>query len=83
MAEILEQCDEELQARILKQLDYPSIVRLFSNMSKDDIADILGILPIGTRKSLLNMMKASDSRELQVLMGYGEDTAGSIMRWIR
>jgi len=79
MAEILEQCDEELQARILKQLDYPSIVRLFSNMSKDDIADILGILPIGTRKSLLNMMKASDSRELQVLMGYGEDTAGSIM----
>ena len=79
LAEILEQADEELQVRILKQLDYPAIIHLFSFMSKDDIADILGNLPIGMRKSLLNLMKASDSRELQALMGYGEDTAGGIM----
>lgn len=79
LAEVLEQADEELQVRILSQQDYPSIIGLFSFMSKDDIADILGILPIGMRKSLLNLMKASDSRELQVLMGYGEDTAGGIM----
>lgn len=79
LAEVLEQADEELQVRILQLLDYPSIIHLFSYMSKDDIADILGNLPIGMRKSLLNLMKISDSRELQVLMGYEEDTAGGIM----
>ncbi len=79
LAEVLEQADEELQIRICGMLDYPAIIRLFTFMPKDDIVDILGILPIGTRKSLLNLMKANDSRELQVLLGYEADTAGGIM----
>ena len=79
LASVLEQSDEELQARAVGLLPYQDVIRIFSYMSKDDIADILGNLPIDLRKKLLNLMKASDSRELSVLMGYDEDTAGGIM----
>ncbi|MGB4438923.1 MAG: magnesium transporter [Sedimentibacter sp.] len=79
MAEILEQADEELQVRIIKLFDYQFIVHLFSYMSKDDIADILGNLPIKMKKDLLKMMKEMDIKQLQELLGYDEDSAGGIM----
>lgn len=79
MAEIIEQADGKLQKRILKKLDLKEIINLFSYMSKDDIADILGILPIQMRKDLLKSMKEGDTRELQELLGYDEDSAGGIM----
>ncbi|MCH4191318.1 MAG: magnesium transporter [Butyrivibrio sp.] len=79
LASVLEQSDDGLQARVVALLPYTDVIRIFSYMSKDDIADILGDLPIDLRKKLLNLMKASDSRELSALMGYGEDTAGGIM----
>ncbi|WP_203527998.1 magnesium transporter MgtE N-terminal domain-containing protein [Clostridium thermarum] len=58
MAEILEQSNEDFQIRILKLLKYESIIKLFSFMSTDDIADILGNLPFRMRKDLLKMMKS-------------------------
>ncbi len=79
MAEILEQASEELQTRFIKLLKFQDIVNLFSYMSNDDITDILGSLPIKMRKDLLKMMKAGDTKQLQELLGYNEDTAGGIM----
>ncbi|MSS19067.1 magnesium transporter [Pseudoramibacter porci] len=79
LADVLEDADDKLQSRVVHQLDYDDIIKIFSYMPKDEIADILGDLPIGQRKELLNMMKASDSRELRVLLGYRDDTAGGLM----
>jgi magnesium transporter len=79
MAEIVEQASEELQVRIIKLFDFKSIIHLFSYMSNDDIADILGNLPIKMRKNLLKMMKTGDTKQLQELLGYAEDSAGGIM----
>lgn len=79
MAEVLEQSSEELQVRILKLLEFEGIVKLFSFMSNDDIADILGNLPIRIRKDLLKMMRASDTVQLEELLGYPKDSAGGIM----
>jgi magnesium transporter len=79
LSDILEEGEEELQLRILNALDDTSIIHLFSLMSKDDITDILGNQPIGMRKRLLKMMRIKDSRELQILLGYDEDSAGGIM----
>lgn len=79
LADVLEDADDDLQARVVHQLPYEKVIKIFSYMPKDEIADILGDLPIGTRKHLLNMMKASDSRELKVLLGYDDDTAGGLM----
>lgn len=79
LAQVLKQADNKMQSKIVDILDYPSIIELFSLMSKDDVADILGELDIGIRKRLLNLIKKSDSRELELLLGYDEDTAGGIM----
>jgi magnesium transporter len=79
IAAILEEGDEDLQDRILKLLEPERIVRIFSHMSIDDIADVLGELSLSLRKELLRLMKASDSQEVQHLLGYGADTAGGIM----
>jgi magnesium transporter len=79
MAEIMEQARSQLQTKIIRLLDFKSIVQLLSYMSKDDITDILGHLPIKMRKDLLNLMKEDDSKQLQVLLGYEEDSAGGIM----
>lgn len=79
LARILESCDEEMQANIVEILDYPNIIKIFTYMSKDDIADILGNLAISSRKRLLNLMKVSDSKEISMLLGYDTDTAGGIM----
>lgn len=78
-AEILEQMDEGQQAGLIRLLQDELVLELFSYMSKDDIADILGTLPIGKRKSLMQRMKKSDSQVLQSLLGYKEDSAGGIM----
>ncbi|WP_053956406.1 magnesium transporter [Inediibacterium massiliense] len=79
MAEILEQASEKLQVRMIKLFDFEAIVKLFFYMSKDDIADILGKLPIYMRKDLLKMMKEGDIKQLEELLGYDEESAGGIM----
>ncbi len=79
IADITEQADEDLQVRIIKLFSYKDIVNIFSYMSNDDVADILGNLPIKLRKELLKLMKSGDTKELQVLLGYEEDSAGGIM----
>lgn len=79
LAEIIEQADEELQVRFLELLDFEAIIKLFSFMSKDDVADILGNLPFRVRKDLLKLMKKSDTVKLEELLGYDKDSAGGIM----
>ena len=79
MAKIIEQASEELQTRVVELFDSNNIIRLFSFMSNDDIADILGNLPINTRKVYLKMMKESDKKQIQELLGYDDDSAGGIM----
>lgn len=78
-AEIFEESTEELQIKLMSLLDYTSIINIFSFMSNDDIADILGELPIHMGKTLLKMMKSGDSTTLQQLLGYKKDSAGGIM----
>jgi magnesium transporter len=79
MAEILEQASEQLQVRILRLMNYNNIINVFSFMSNDDKADILGNLPFGMRKELLKLMKESETGKLQELLGYDPDSAGGIM----
>ena len=79
MAQTLEQMDEDLAQRFVSLLDYKQLINIFGYMSNDDIADILGEMPIYRRKDLLRMMKSKDNIEIQSLLLYGEDTAGGIM----
>lgn len=79
VASIIEESDESLQNKIIKLLDNRKTIQVFSYMSTDDIADILGILGFHQRKELLRLMKDRDSQEIQMLLGFEPDTAGGIM----
>lgn len=79
IAAIIEEAEEELQQGMIGLLDSRKIVKFFAYMSPDDITDILGTISVGQRKEILGMMKKSDSNEIQMLLGYGPDTAGGIM----
>lgn len=78
-AEILEEADEDLQKRILYLIPEDEVLEIFSYMSPDDIADILGYIGFTKSKSLLNQMKRSEANKLRELLGYSGDSAGGIM----
>ncbi|MEG2053651.1 MAG: magnesium transporter, partial [Oscillospiraceae bacterium] len=79
IAAVLEQANEDLQQRMLLLLENEHVLKIFSFMSRDDVADVLGNLPIDRRKGLVNLMKVGDQKLMQQLLGYDEDTAGGIM----
>ena len=79
IAQVFEQADEDLQFRMAELFGVDNMLKLFQYMSKDDIADILGDLPINMRKRILNMMKHKDTLEIQNLLLYEDDTAGGLM----
>ena len=79
MARILEQMDEDLQQRFVDLLDYPDILAMFKFMSNDDIADIIGEMPVNRRKNIMRMLKSKDSVDIASLLLYEDDTAGGIM----
>ncbi|HJF20325.1 MAG TPA: magnesium transporter [Enterococcus columbae] len=79
LAAIIEQSDLNLLLRIVQQLSIENLLKVFSYMSKDDVADMLGELPIALRKSLLNKMKENDRVILTSLLGYPNDSAGGLM----
>ncbi|MGX7303613.1 magnesium transporter [Enterococcus columbae] len=79
LAIIIEQSDLALQLRIVQQLSTEKLLKVFTYMSKDDIADMLGELPIALRKSLLKKMKENDRVILTELLGYPIDSAGGLM----
>ena len=76
---IIEEGDETLQKRIMSLLEPTRIVEIFSHMSTDDIADVLGVLSLDLRKELLRLMKSGDLKDVHQLMGYSPETAGGIM----
>ena len=79
IASVLEQADDELRVRFTYALSNNELLEIFSNMAQDDIADIVGDLTIGRRKTIVNLMKDKDRTEITNLLEYPADTAGGIM----
>ena len=79
IASVLEQADDELRVRFTYALSNNELLEIFGNMAQDDIADIVGDLTIGRRKTIVNLMKDNDRIEITNLLEYPADTAGGIM----
>lgn len=79
IASLVEEADIDLQQRVLRNYPISDIIEIFSYMSPDDIADILGEASTARRKEILKFMKKSDRNELELLLSFGDDTAGGIM----
>ncbi len=76
---LLSELEESLFLELITQLDVDEIVNVFENMPADDVAELLGYLDEDLSDAILEKMKNEDSLEVEHLMSYGEDTAGSIM----
>lgn len=76
LAKVLEEAETKIQKKLIGFLDNSRVIEIFSFMSKDDIADVLGVLNTGRRKQLINIMKAGDKAVIKELLGYKDDSAG-------
>ncbi len=79
LAEVLEEAEEDLQLKLIKNLKTPYILSLFSLLPKDEVVDILGELKFKQKKEILHAMKSEDSQILVTLLNYEKDSAGGKM----
>lgn len=79
LAKVLEQAEEGLSVRMVQSITNDELIDVFGYMQKDDIADLIGNLPIVQRKALINQMMEGDRKTICTLLDYPEDSAGGIM----
>ncbi len=77
--EVLCELGPDQYVQLLPTYEVDALVPIFSSMSADDVADILGNLPEELADAILERMETEDSEEVEDLMRYGDDTAGGIM----
>ncbi|MCR3758840.1 magnesium transporter [Clostridium felsineum] len=78
-ADILEEIDPDIQADILENLSDDKKSEVLDSMPNDEIADILDEVDEETAEKILLNMEKEDAEEVRALMGYAEETVGSIM----
>lgn len=76
---IFQELDYKVQRMILQELHETYAADMFNEMNTDDAASFLVALPEKMQRDLLQKMNDTEASEIQELMGYPEETAGSIM----
>jgi len=71
--------DESLFLEFVKNVEFTKLVNIFDHMPSDDAASLLTLLDDETSDQILSKMKKEESDNVEQLMSYGEDTAGSLM----
>jgi len=76
---LFSELEESLFLEIMDHMPIEEVVDVFENMAADDAAELLGHLDEDIADGILEKMNNKDSLEVEHLMSYGEDSAGSIM----
>jgi magnesium transporter len=76
---LFSQLEESVFLEIMDHMPIEEVVNVFENMAADDAAELLGHLDEDIADVILEKMNNEDSLEVEHLMSYGEDSAGSIM----
>jgi magnesium transporter len=77
---VLAELDPEVQQHFLRELGDIGVVSIISRMSPDDAADLLGDLPEGQARLLIDQITDKEVVEdIQELMAFDEKSAGGIM----
>jgi magnesium transporter len=71
--------DENLFLDLVKTVEFERLVEIFDHMPSDDAAALLNTLDEELSDRILSKMQKEESDNVEQLMSYGEDTAGSIM----
>ncbi|PWX61584.1 hypothetical protein CYK85_12270, partial [Clostridium perfringens] len=78
-ADTLEEIEPEVQSSIIKGLSHSKTAELFENIPNDEIADIIDELDEEEREKVLIALENEDAEEVKELMGYSDESVGSIM----
>lgn len=76
---VLSELDEDTAIDIIEDLSVAQLVEILEGMPSDDSAALIKIMPPETADTVLNIMRKKGGDDLEGLLRYEEDTAGSIM----
>ncbi|MCM2285832.1 MAG: magnesium transporter [Desulfobacula sp.] len=71
--------DETLFIEFVKTVEIDKLVEIFDHMPSDDAACLLNLLEDEISDQILSKMKKEESDNVEQLMSYDDDTAGSLM----
>ena len=71
--------DETLFLEFVKTVEFNKLVNIFDHMPSDDAASLLTLLDEDLSDQILSKMQKEESDNVEQLLSYGEDTAGSLM----
>ncbi len=71
--------EESIFLEFVVNVEFEKLVVIFDHMPSDDAAELLGLLDEELSDRILAKMKREESDNVEQLMSYGEDTAGSLM----
>ncbi|TYP56701.1 magnesium transporter [Thermosediminibacter litoriperuensis] len=77
--DVLEELDPEKITFILTNIKLQYAALLIREMSSDDVADYLGMLPENIRQNFLYLLKNQDQKDIRTLLSYPETSAGGRM----
>jgi len=78
-AEIFARMDDDTQEALIETLSESEVASIISKMYIDDAADLLEELPANLVTKVLKNTNASKRKEINEILKYPEDSAGSIM----
>ena len=78
-ADIFERLDEDEQAEFVETFGAERLAPIVSEMAPDDRTDLIEALPEKIGDELLGDLDPEAAAEVEVLIGWPEDTAGSLM----
>ena len=76
---LFSELEENIFLELIEEIEIKDAVQVFENMGADDVAELLNLMDQDMAEKILSEMKNEDSIEVEHIMSYGEDTAGSIM----
>jgi len=76
---LFSELDKDTFLDLAEGLDTDLLVNILQSMKTDDVADLIGRLPIEKSDAILEKMEKEESEEVEDLLRYDDDTAGGIM----
>lgn len=78
-AHVFEEIGDEGQVRLFRNLSDQDVANVLGRMRTDDAADAVMDLPQTRRGSVLQLLPEHQSRKIHTLLGYNDATAGGLM----
>jgi magnesium transporter len=76
---VISELDEDISLNIIESLSLEELAEIMDNMPSDDSVAFIKMLPQNKADAVLGMMGKIESEEVEGLLRYEDDTAGSIM----